>query len=111
MVPADQNFDLDVGQAATVRITMAPPLNVTGFTTRFRMRANSGGNPVIEKTTASGVTIHDSTDGVFYIALAAADMSPIPPGDYRWSFWRTDSGSESPIAGGIIHVKLSAETG
>lgn len=112
-IPADQSFDLAIGQAATLRVTMDPPESVAGWTTRFRVRPRNGGSPVIDKATGSGVTITNSSTGIFDIAITATDTAggTLAPGTYRWSFWRIDAGSEFPIAVGLCEAKVTAQTG
>ena len=112
-----QAIRLAVGQARKLIFTLdqTPAGSVSGWTMRFRMR-RPGGTTLVEKTTGSGIACTDGTAGVWEVTLLDTDTTDSDKlagraGLYDWAFWRTDDGSETPLAYGTCEVYRTAETG
>lgn len=110
--PTAQEIILAVGQSKLITVTMdvAPAGGVNGWTVRFRMR-KKGSDVVVEKTLGAGVVITNGTTGVWTVTLKGSDTADLDPEQYEWSFWRTDTDSEEPIAFGYITPYITAEVG
>lgn len=110
--PRQQSLLLAIGQAKTITVTMdaAPAGGVAAWTMRFRVR-KLGKSVAFEKTTGSGITVTDAVNGVWTVAVTAAVTALLDPEQYEWSFWRTDTGSENPIAFGFCTPYVTAEVG
>jgi N-methylhydantoinase B/oxoprolinase/acetone carboxylase alpha subunit len=110
--PTAQNITLAIGQAKTITVTMdaAPVGGIVGWTMRFRLRKR-GETVAIEKTTGSGITATDNVNGVWSVVLTGTNTATLDPEQYEWSFWRTDTNSETPVAFGFCTPYVTAEIG
>lgn len=80
----------------------ATPQTMTGWALGFVVRL--GANLVLSKATSgSGITIGNGngTDDRATVAIADTDTAGWVAGrDYSWALWRTDDGSDTPLAYG-----------
>lgn len=111
--PTAQKITLAIGQSKVITVTMdaAPSGGVGSWTVRFRVRTRGAATVLIEKIIATGVAITDAVNGVWTITLKGSETLPLLPQEYEWSFWRTDTDSEAPIAFGTILPYVTAEVG
>jgi hypothetical protein len=96
-------------QDLTLRCTMSPPRDMTGWTITFKVQDALAGTDKITKTVGSGVTITDGPRGIITIALAKADTSGLTVTTslaagkgYVWEIKRTTSGSNLVLARGQL---------
>jgi hypothetical protein len=117
-----QSFRLAIGQAKVARFTLdeSPAESVAGWVMAFYIR-NRRGNLVLTKTTGSGITCTSGVTGIWAVAFAEEDSTfdesnePTETingnaGLYNWSLWRTDDGSETPLAVGTCDVFRTSKT-
>lgn len=107
-----QSFRLAIGQAKTLEITLdaEPESSVSGWAMAFYIRSRTG-TLLATKTTGSGITCTDGDAGVWEVQIADDDTDDLKPGLVNWSFWRTDDGSETPLAVGTCEVYRTSRTG
>jgi len=75
--------------------------DITGYTFAFKVkRKDSDADPSLITPT---ITILVAASGTVKAVFAAADTLLLQ-GDYRYAFWRTNSGSASCLASGIFSV-------
>lgn len=74
--------------------------DITGWALSFDL-CNSAFVSQINKTSGSGITITDPTNGVLQVAIDDVDTDSLEPASYRYELKRTDSGSESVLAHGF----------
>jgi hypothetical protein len=115
--PEPQQFRLAVGQGVKLVFTLdqLPASSVSGWAVRFRVR-RPGGAPLVEKTLGAGVVCTNGTTGVWEVTVLDTDTTDSDKlagrgGLYDWALWRTDDGSETPLAYGTCEVYRTAETG
>lgn len=100
------NFTLEEYSSDEVDFTYAGDL--TGCSLRWFMQYNVRSSmPLVEKTTANGVTIKSTspTQSIFSVSLSNQDMAPIGPGTYYHQATMTDAlGNENPIVHGSVTV-------
>ena len=59
---------------------MSPATGISGWSLQFTLRKNYGDpSPLLTKTIGSGITVTDSVNGVFKIAIADADTVNLLP--------------------------------
>lgn len=97
--------DADLSVRVDVKTTDggASAQTMTGWALAFSIRRTSDNALVLSKTTVSGITIGngDGTDDRATIAIADTDTTDWPAGQgYKWGLWRTDAGSDIPLAYG-----------
>jgi hypothetical protein len=97
-------------QDATATITLSPSESVAGWTAQFTVRGQADSTALITKTTSSGITVSDATNGVFQVSLSATDLT-LTPGLYRFELTRTNPGAVYPIAEGSLLVTSSVYAG
>jgi hypothetical protein len=109
--PTAQTLTIAIGQAKLVTVTMdaAPSGGVSGWAVRFRIRRRGAAEATVEKVSGDGVTITDAVNGVWLVTLAGDDTGELSPIQYDWSFWRTDTDTEFPIAFGTAVPYVTAE--
>ena|SRR6266446_2969736 len=108
-MPPEQTLRIIRAQDLTLRASMNPPRDLTGWTIQFRIRDAVGGASSLLKTTAAGITIADAGRGILSISLARADTASLTPSNglaagkgYVWEVRRTDTGSETVLARGQL---------
>ena len=87
------------------------PQTMTGWALAFVIRDHAG-NSVVSKTTSSGITIGngDGTDDRATISIADTDTTYWEAGQkYRWALWRTNDGSDIPLAYGPCTILEAAD--
>lgn len=114
--PAPQTFRLPVGAKKVLVFTMvvAPDDDVSGWDLGFYLRRR--GALLLTKTSGAGVECTDGDAGVWEVTLDEEDSTDEDgidgrPGLYDWALWRTDDGSENPLAYGTCQVYRTARTG
>lgn len=95
------NIELHKGEDAVITVTMTPVTNITGWALAFNIR-RSPDDPtaLVTKTTLSGMSITNPSNGVFTITLDRADTRDL---DYRELFFdiqRTDTGFRTVLTYG-----------
>lgn len=92
--------------------------NVTGYAIGFYLRKILEGDPLVfSKTTgASTITITgsynadpDTNTQRINVLITDDDTDNLQPGQYQYSLWRTDSGSETVLAYGTVELKKCAK--
>lgn len=99
------------GETVTFRFTASPAVNITGWTLAMYVsrdaeaRGGTSGTPLV---TAAG-SIVTVGSGIFDVPLTS-DQTKTTLGTGRWRYdvWRTDTGNETPLAGGIIQIGTAA---
>lgn len=104
-IAADQVIQVDVvDSAAAVQV-------MTGWALAAVVRSTDGTLVVGKATGGSGITIGngDGTGDRATITLTDTDLTGWPPGRaYEWALWRTDAGTDVPLAYGQCTLKRVA---
>lgn len=112
--PVQTDFAYTIREDGTLSITLTPPIPVGGQAFQFGVGKRLGGGlDLIQKSVASGysmssgvpmsgITVLNSGQGVFQIALNSIDTSGFDPGNYAFSFSRTTSGQYSTAVEGYM---------
>lgn len=121
--PSPQTFRLAVSQAKTLVFTLdvEPAASVAAWEVAFYLRRKSGAL-LVTKTSDDDITCTDPLTGEWEVALAEEDSAYDAGNDptatingktglYDWAFWRTDDGSETPLAYGSCTVYRTARSG
>lgn len=101
---AQPSWSVTRGEAKTftgTHVTSASnttPINITGWTMVFTARVAD--NRVLFSKTISIVI---AGSGTYSFSLTASDTT-VTPGNYTADIWRTDSGSETIMAQGILTI-------
>lgn len=110
-MPVIQNFTLSKGQDGTVTFYLVPAQPVGGWAIRYDIsRRNDSASmftaSIVSGQTngASGLTVLNSGQGWFRIALNTSGISGLLYGNYASKLWRTDSGSITTLAEGFCEV-------
>jgi hypothetical protein len=74
------------------------PINITGWTIQFTARL---ANKTVLFSVACSIVVAGS--GTYSFSLTAANTT-VTPGNYEGDIWRTDSGSETIMAHGILVI-------
>lgn len=102
MAYSPQQVTLARYEAKTLRVTMSPATDVTGWT--FQLTIRSAGTAVLTVTNAS-FTITDAANGIFTVPLTSTQTGTLAAGAvYDFDIWRTNSGSEAQLVYGNVQV-------
>jgi hypothetical protein len=101
-MPPEQTLRLIRAQDLTLRASLSPPREVTGWSITFQVRDSLGGTSRITKTVGSGITLTDAGKGIITISLAKADTATLTIQSYVWDVKRTDSGNNVVLARGQL---------
>jgi len=98
-----QLIELYKGEAKTLRLTATTATAIGGWTIVFTVRPYFN-SPILTFTkSGSAIAITDANNGVFTVAVTAADTT-LTPGEYAWDAWRTDAGFETLVALGQLNI-------
>ena len=91
----------------------ATPQTMTGWALQFVIRKAEDpgtGVQVVSYSTGSGITIGNgaSTDDRATVSIVDTDLLHPPGRGYAWALWRSDSGSDVPLAHGQCVIKRAA---
>lgn len=108
MAATEQSFAFGKGQDVTIDWTVratdsddAAVVDITGWTFAFKVkRTDADADPSLVTATS---TIQSAGAGTVRVTIAAADMASLD-GDYRFAFWRTNSGAAAPLGRGFFSV-------
>lgn len=97
---------------AVLTVGLAPPVAIGGWNIRYQVSHRFGGSSgLITKSAASGygggvsgITVTNSGQGIFNIAINGADTSGLEYGNYAYAIERLDSGNRSVLSEG--HLQL-----
>jgi|ERR1700738_2969774 len=101
------DYTLGKNEDGTLSISMVPQTNIGGWNILFTQTKRIGGTPIITKSVASGfngmsgITITNSGNGTFNVALLGSEMSGQDPGNYAFKIERLDSGAATIISTGF----------
>lgn len=107
VVRATPNFQCVKGEDFEIDWTIlasstGAALDISGYTFAFKVkRRDADADPSLITPT---ITIQTAASGTVKAVFAAADTLLLA-GDYRYAFWRTNTGSASCLASGIFSVK------
>ena len=117
MTELDQ--DLDVYQGSDVLITVTVYESdgytadvITGWDLEatFAKPVSRSIDTTLTKTIGDGVTITNGAGGVCTVALEDTDTDEMDAGEWEWSLWRIDDGSEAPLAIGTLTIIETARS-
>lgn len=110
-MPIFTDYSICKFEDGVLTIQLVNPTPIGGWSLRADFTKRLGGTPRVTKwissgtpNGASGITITDSGQGVFRIALDSADTSGLAYGNYAFDVRRTDSGFVTDIAQGYQMV-------
>ena len=92
------------GDDVSIRFTLTPPTDITGWSLTFTVRNKPGGTTQFTKTVGSGIALTDTGRGIFTVTINSADTSSLASGDYEWSVKRTDAGSNVVLSHGYLYL-------
>jgi len=95
----------------TIGIGIEPPVPVGGWEVQFQVTNRFGGSSgLITKSVASGfngvsgVSVVNSGQGIFNVAIGASDTSGRPYGNYSYEFNRLSSGNMVRLVEGFLSL-------
>lgn len=94
------------GEAITLVDTIST--DITGWHFLFHLALRKGGDELITKTSGSGISITDATNGVLAVAISRTDTTDLDPGVYYYEIARTDSGGEAVLTYGTVTLRSRA---
>ena len=106
------NYSFARGDDVTLQVSMVPPTSIAGWSIQFLVQKHFGGlSGLITKTGASGygggqsgVTVTNSGQGVFNIAIAAQNTSGFEFSPLSYAITRLDSGSTNVLTEGFVNI-------
>jgi len=109
-MPVQADVYLAKFEDGVLTVDMNPPVNVGGWSARFLVQKRFGGlSGLIRKDVASGygggqsgITVVNSGQGSFNIALNGRDTSGMDLGVYSYAFERLDSGNRTVLSEGHL---------
>lgn len=99
MTQAAQPVAFAAWESPTLRVSMTPATDITGWT--FQINVRRAGVVVLQSTT---FVITDAANGVVSFTLTSAQTGAMSPGDYDYDVWRIDAGNEKRLCWGTMIV-------
>lgn len=107
----EQDFGFVRWDDGILQVNLEPAVAIGGWSIEFEALQHFGGSSgLIVKSVApgfngaSGITITDSGQGRFNVAIGSANTSGLPFGNYAYTVTRTDSGSRTTLTRGYFSV-------
>lgn len=102
-MPGTDTITVYRGEDVTLRFTMNPVIDITGWSILFTVE----GEPETPKLITDSASVIDGPNGIFDVTLSDT-QTEIGVGNYLYDAWRTDAGSERILAVGDFKLKGSA---
>ena len=99
MPAAAQPVELVPYAKKTLRVTMSPATDITGWTFILTIRQDG-----ISKFSSTTTVVEDAANGIFTISMTGTQTGTLPLGFYDYDIWRTNSGSETQLCIGPLTV-------
>lgn len=104
-----QNFQMVAGDSKTLVITVrnsvGDPVNITGSTIKWQAARSLGKASIISKTTSSGISLSDPTNGIFTVTLNPDDTEDLR-GVYHHEAQVTDASNNiSTVLSGTMTIR------
>jgi hypothetical protein len=96
----EQTITIYRGEAPVLNFTLAPVVDISGWTLKFTVAKKSNS---VTKMCSATPTILSGPAGTFRATLTAA-QTDIAPGAYFFDVWRLDAGFEEVLASGEVVV-------
>lgn len=101
------NIRFVFGNSPIFRFTLKTPEDVTGWTTELRIYHN--GTLLLTRPgaiTDPSMVPNSTANGVFDVTMPAAAYTStlVPNVNYKWAFWRTNTGFEDTLAAGELRL-------
>lgn len=100
LAPHAHRVALHRGQDAVLDFELSPAVDCTGWAVTLKVAAALGGSVEVTKT----ASIVDGPRGRLRVTLASADTASLAVGRHVWDVRRTDSGSKTTLAGGVLDL-------
>ena len=95
MAAEGQDFKMTAGDTRVIKIavttTSGAAVDLSGATARWRLARSVRGSALVQKSTASGISIDEPT-GIVTVTIAAADTEGFKPGLYYHELEIVDGG-------------------
>lgn len=100
--PNPQTVTVAAYESPTLKVTMVPATNITGWTLQLNIRSAFGGPALIVSTPA---VVLDAVAGIFTFSLTSAQLGTVlGVGAFLYDVWRIDSGSEKRLVYGPLNI-------
>lgn len=99
-----QLWEIERGQDATLRVTGTDGTNPTGWALLFTIVPFTGKTTATYSTTSISISGPVAGEYTFTVPLTRAQTLALALGTYSWDIWRTDTGSNIPLASGTLSV-------
>ena len=102
MAYAPQPITIARYEPKTIRVSMSPITNATGWT--FSLNIRSAGS-MLTGFPITAFTLENASSGIFTFALTSSMTGTFAAGAiYDYDIWRTNSGTEAQLAFGQLQV-------
>jgi hypothetical protein len=111
--PIATDKNLFIGEDRSLDFTVVDAngtaVDITSYGLEWVMRERAASATAdITKTTSSGITLTDPTNGVCRVAIADTDTLALLPGTYFHTLRRTDDDSETVLSFGDVILRYAA---
>lgn len=106
---AETDQDASVARGADEVLRFTIPSDVTGWTFEYTARSSKNASAAITKTSGSGISASAGATSTIDVTLTDTDTD-IAPKEYAHSLWRTNDGSEKPVAEGTLTIYRTSRT-
>lgn len=99
-----EDYEADGTHVSSDDATTAQPVDITGWTIVFTVRAAPGtsGSPLLGPVEC---TLVSAPAGTYKVTLTSAQTAALGVGSYWCDFWRTNSGAQTELAIGTFKVR------
>lgn len=106
-----QDFSIDRGEDATIRIVMTPPTAIGGWEIRFLLTKRFGNvSGIFQKSVASGynnvsgINIINSGQGIFDVSINTGNTSGLNYSNFTYTSKRLNSGYVTTLCEGYLSI-------
>jgi len=108
MTATGQDFTVRQGDSKIINITVideySQPLNLYGITANWIMYKRNPDNPILQKTTVSGITLSVPTSGILTIRLIPSDTETLLGRFYHECEITDTNGNISTVTEGSVTI-------
>ncbi|MDE2102181.1 MAG: hypothetical protein KGL39_33355 [Patescibacteria group bacterium] len=108
------SFSFPRGTDVSLPFSAVTPTSISGWSLQMNIKvspADAVDKLILDTGSNAGITITDSTNGNFTVAITAAQTTTLGVGTFVWDVWRTDTGSNDLLATGTMQITGSVRYG
>lgn len=108
------SFRFPKGTDVSLTFTPVTVVSISGWTLQMNIKVlltDASNRLTLDNAGNGGISITNASNGVFAVAITAAQTVALGVGSFVWDIWRTDNGANDLLASGTLIITGSVRYG